>query len=253
MTVSELAENLPDIETLREFCRGLAMVEAIVYPNWENRYYLFDSNWATGEEMAEFNNGQGDQYLIMFSSVGAYICGFDHESPMSPFRQKDPKPWPGIIDTVPNEFQRFVEEPAFSYRDGPLVTVCLWRGKDDDEWRHGNIAFPRVEDPDGADHLFWLLHYREVDDYIGWAEEYYEKPIDAESVAALFRGRPLTKEIVETLNAEITLEELEKDIEKDRLQSSRIDGKKKISCFVPKTIPFGFIDISISLILHNPL
>lgn len=217
MTVSELADNLPDIETLREFCRGLAMVEAIVHPNWENRYFLFDSTWATGEEMASFDNGQGDQYWIVFSCVGAYICGFDHHSPMSPFRQKDHKPWPGMIDTVPNEFQRFVEEPAFSYRDDiegvPLVTVCLWRGKDDDKWHYGDIAFPRVEDPDGAGHLFWLLNYRGVDDYIGWAEEYYEKPIDAESVAALFRGKPLTKQIVQALNAEITLEELEKDIE----------------------------------------
>lgn len=217
MTVEELAECLPDIETLREFCRGLAMVEAIVYPEWEHRYFLFDSTWAAGEEMASFRNSQGDQYFIVFSSVGAYICGFDHDSPMNPCRRKDHKPWPGVVDDVPVEFQKFVDEPAFRYAsdeyDVPLVTICLWRGNDDDKWHHGNMRYPPGEDPDGAGHLFWLLYYRGVGDYVGWAEEYYEKEINTDGVASLFGGKPLTEQIVQALNKDVTLEDLKNDIE----------------------------------------
>ncbi|MET8421038.1 hypothetical protein ACWD7C_34605 [Streptomyces sp. NPDC005134] len=55
--------------------------------------------------------------------------GFDHEAPMSPYGNEG-EPWPGVIDDVPGVFRPFVEEPAFTDKnDVPVVTACLWRGR----------------------------------------------------------------------------------------------------------------------------
>jgi hypothetical protein len=60
------------------------MLEAIMSPDWEYRYYSFDSKWGLDEMMASMRNGQGDDFFILFNNNGAIIKGFDHESTMSP-------------------------------------------------------------------------------------------------------------------------------------------------------------------------
>lgn len=39
---------LPEIEHLRRLSQSLAMLDAIMSPNWESRYYSFNSKWADG-------------------------------------------------------------------------------------------------------------------------------------------------------------------------------------------------------------
>jgi hypothetical protein len=158
VAVYDVARQLPAIADLWDLCRSLAMLDAILSPDWEDRYYSMNAGWADGEEMASMRNGSGDEYSIVFSTAGVYVRGFDHESPMSPYGN-DGEPWPGVIDEVPDLFKPFVEEPAFTDEDGvPVVTACLWRGATDDRWHHGTIDFPdRAVDPDGATGLFELL------------------------------------------------------------------------------------------------
>jgi hypothetical protein len=117
VTVYDVARQLPAVADLRDLCRSLAMLDAILSPDRESRYYSFNAGWADGEEMASMRNGSGDEYSIVFSAVGAYVRGFDHESPMSPFGN-DGEPWPGVIDEVPELFRAFVEEPAFTDQEG---------------------------------------------------------------------------------------------------------------------------------------
>jgi hypothetical protein len=35
------------------------MIEAVVCPEWQYRYYSFNAGWAPGEEMASMRNGMG--------------------------------------------------------------------------------------------------------------------------------------------------------------------------------------------------
>lgn len=213
VTVSDVARRLPAIADLRDLCRSLAVLDAILSPDWESRYYSFNAGWADGEEMAWMRNGSGDEYSIVFSAAGACVRGFDHEAPMSPYGN-DGEPWPGVIDDVPEVFKPFVEEPAFTDEDGvPVVTACLWHEGTDDRWRHGAIDFPSDHaDPDGATGLFPLLVDRSPEAYQRFAEDYYEVSVDLEAVRDVYALRPLDQELVSSLNAEVTLADLAQDI-----------------------------------------
>ncbi|MER5830980.1 hypothetical protein ABT116_09110 [Streptomyces sp. NPDC002130] len=191
----------------------MALLEAVLRPEWESRRHSFDDHWSETESMASMRSGSGDEYSIVFSPAGVYVRGFDHESPMSPYAEDGP--WPGVLDEVPEVFRRYVEEPAFCDEDGmPLVTACVWQEAGDDGWKAGTIDFPEsaTEDPDGAGYLFQLLVDRSPEAFQRWAEDYYEVPVDLDAVRHVFSSSPLTEAVVRALNPEIVLADLAEDI-----------------------------------------
>jgi hypothetical protein len=180
-------------------------------PDWESRFFSFDSRWGPEEEMASMRNGSGDAYSIVFSPAGAFIRGFDHESVMSPYRSG--QTWPGLVATVPDTFASSLNEPAFSHKDGVLeATVCLWRQHDDDRWHTGDIELPAGDDPDGANWLFEALLDETGMAYRSFAEEYYETSVHAETVAEIFALGPLTDDLVQRLNPDATVADLAEDL-----------------------------------------
>lgn len=79
-TASNMATNristrsldaLPSIEGLLQLSKALAMLDAVLSPEWEYRYYSFNSKWDLGESMASMRNGSGDEYFILFNKHGA--------------------------------------------------------------------------------------------------------------------------------------------------------------------------------------
>jgi hypothetical protein len=191
----------------------MAILEAVLSPEWESRYYSFNDHWSENESMASMRNGSGDEYSIVFSPAGAYVRGYAHESPMTPYAEDGP--WPGVLDDVPEVFRSCVEEPAFADEDGmPVVTACIWRQMDDDRWAAGTIEFPdeAPEDPDGAEYLFGLLVDRSPEAFQQWAEEYYEIPVDLKAVRHVFSSLPLTEAVVHALNPETALVDLAEDV-----------------------------------------
>ena len=94
-------ESLPTIDGLIQLCKALAMLDAILSPEWDYRYYSFNSKWGPGEMMASMRNGSGDEYFILFNEHLAAMKGFDHESIMSPWISDDRRIWPGMYDKVP--------------------------------------------------------------------------------------------------------------------------------------------------------
>jgi hypothetical protein len=209
--VHQVVFALPDITTLRQRSRALATLDAIMSPEWDMRYYSFDSRWGPGEEMASMRNGSGDAYSIVFSPAGAFIRGVDHESPMSPYRDK--RLWPGLLNNVPEVFGGCVNEPAFSTPDGVLeATVCMWRQNGDDRWRSGDVALPDGDDPDGADWLFETLLDPTGAAYRDFAEDYYETAVNGDAVAEVFALRPLTDDLLQRLNPAVILSDLAEDL-----------------------------------------
>ncbi|MFE6828751.1 hypothetical protein [Streptomyces sp. NPDC057690] len=215
MSVQDVARKLPAVDLLRDQCRSPAVLEAILSPEGADRRHSFDAHWSESEETASMRDGSGDEYDIVFSPAGAWIRGFAHESPMSPYVQDGP--WPGVLDDVPEVFRPCVEEPAFADEDGmPVATACLWRRTADDAWSTGTIDFPEhpADDPDGAAHLFRLLTDRSPRALRQWAQDHYEVPVDPEAVRHVLASRPLTSAVVTALNPELAPPGLAKIVER---------------------------------------
>jgi hypothetical protein len=202
---------LPDVDTLRRLMQSLAMLDAILSPEWESRYFSFNSRWAAGGQMGSMRNGSGDHYFALFTSAGCWLKGFDHEAPMSPFSKNPPQLPAGVFDGVPDEFRACLTEPAF-VRDE--TTFCIWRRHADRAWQRGPVMFPSGEDdPDGSAGLLQYLDAR-PETYAEWAAEYYERDdLPLAAIKAIYAHQPLDERLVRFLNADFSLRQLQPDIQ----------------------------------------
>jgi hypothetical protein len=195
---------LPDIPTLRRLTRSLAMLDAILSPEWESRYHSFDSHWGPGELMASMRNGQGDDWFALFTGAGVVVIGLDHEAPM--FHPGEP--WPGVIDALPPELEAAVDEPAFDARNS---TFCIWRRIAGARWERGPVEFPAGDDPDGSAQLLGILDGR-PESYRAFATDYYEVDLPLDAVVAVYEHQPLTPALIAQLNADMSIDMLEEDV-----------------------------------------
>lgn len=200
---------LPDIDGLRRTLQAMAMLDAILCPEWESRYYSFNSAWAKGEMMGSMRNGSGDDFFAHFSSAGCWLKGFAHEYPLSPYRDDGSKRvWPGILDAVPDEFAGCLREPAFTVDD---VTFCIWRRYTDRTWQVGPVQFPADHpDADGSEDLLSPLDGL-PETYRAWAEDYYEQDVDSSAVEHIYMHKPLNPDLIAQLNPELSLKDLAAD------------------------------------------
>jgi hypothetical protein len=49
----------------------MAMLDAILSPDWVGRYYSFTARRSGGGQRAAMQNGSGNEYSIVFSAAGA--------------------------------------------------------------------------------------------------------------------------------------------------------------------------------------
>jgi hypothetical protein len=201
---------LPAPSLLKAVSKSLAVLDMIMEPDWGLRYYSYRPTWGPAEDLASMQNGSGDEYSIVFLADGAaYVRGFDHESPMSPWGH-DGELWPGLIDGIPERFLRYVHEPTFGCEGVSDMTVCLWTESDaTGSWEHGSILPPGGSgDQSGAGWLFELVSRPEPRQYRAFARDYYEVEIDAAAVADIYASRPLDQELVSRINPERVLSEM---------------------------------------------
>jgi hypothetical protein len=196
--------RLPDVDGLRGLLQSLAMLDAILCPEWQYRFYSFNSRWSKGEQMGSMRNGQGDDFFALFNAAGCFLKGFAHEAAMSPYRDDGTQGlWPGLIESVPAEFAACLREPAFGIDH---TTFCIWRRHGDSAWRHGVSDFPPGDDPDGSAYLLSPLDGN-PQTYRDWAERYYggliRPGLSLEAVRHVHEQRPLTPDLVATLNPDL--------------------------------------------------
>ncbi|WP_373973671.1 hypothetical protein NT239_08335 [Chitinibacter sp. SCUT-21] len=183
-------EILPPISALRRITQSLAMLDAIICPEWEYRYYSFNSQWGPGEEMASMRNGSGDDWFLLFDSAGAAIKGFAHEL------NDDPALAQNIQAQVPPDFASFLNEPAFSMQN---ATFCYWRKSTDTAWTKVKSTLSE----DGTEMLELIVSGPMG--YKTWAEDYYELSVSLDAVEALFSHQPLDESLVLALNPDADL------------------------------------------------
>ena len=80
----------PDIPTFRRLTRSLAVLDAILSPVWEDRYYSFDAHWAQGKLMASMRNGQGDHWFPGENAAKAGSVNWNKHLQHSPFAERIP-------------------------------------------------------------------------------------------------------------------------------------------------------------------
>jgi hypothetical protein len=97
---------LPPPSLLKAVSKALAVLDMIVEPDPWLRYYSYHQAWGPAEDLASMQDGSGDEYSIVFLDDGAaYVRGFGHESPISPWGH-DGDLWPGLIDGLPERFDQ---------------------------------------------------------------------------------------------------------------------------------------------------
>lgn len=197
---------LPDIETFRRLTRSLAMLDAIMSPQWQYRYYSFNSRWADREMMASMRDGSGDSWFALFAPYGVALHGLARDAPT--FRPGSPPP--ELYDGLPSDFHTsFFDEPAF---DTANSTFCIWRRVDDTHWSSGVRDLPPGDDPDGSARLLGIFE-GDPHQYVEFAADYYERRIEPSDVRLVYRHEPLTAGLLRRLNPEASLDSLSGDMQ----------------------------------------
>ncbi|MEE5145049.1 hypothetical protein V2J91_02955 [Pseudomonas alliivorans] len=187
--------ELPAVCRVKHVAQGLALLDAIIMPEWEYRYFSFNCNWdgAGKEMMASMRDGSGAEYFLHFTDAGVagkVVCG---------------SPLPNVsecLNAMPEAFQQFKVEPAFSTDNASLF---FWRGVKQPSW---------CASPDGLKE-YPLLGFLVggIAAYKNLVEEYYEKSIDATILEEVFASLDVTADQLVTLNPDIEFGDLVDDFQ----------------------------------------
>lgn len=198
---------LPDTPALIQRSKALAALDLILSPEWEFRYYSFNSKWSPTEQMASMRNGSGDDWFMVFHNSGwVALKGLDHESPAW---GEGREPLAKALQAVfPAELSSFVEEPAFAMDYASFAGYRLSPGT---PWIRANDLTPFALLESGERCLVALLSGSAAD-YVEHAQEYFECEIDAAIVSRIFALEPISEEMVEALNPEVKLPEIAEEL-----------------------------------------
>ncbi|MBE1444355.1 hypothetical protein [Paenibacillus sp. OAS669] len=201
-------EQLPEPASLKKLMAVQAALNTILCETEWLRYHSFVQEWDEGVSMAKIRNGAGDHLIMLFSSDGCILKGFDHESQLSPYAQDEHKVWPGIYDNVPNELLSLLEHEGIEKED---VTFCIWRKNSDPTWQKGKVKLPNGAD-DGSSFLLGTI-YQTPEDFVQFAEDYFELELPIEVVEQVYEGVPVTVEMIQRLNPDCAAEEVYRELE----------------------------------------
>jgi hypothetical protein len=198
---------LPPIDQLISRCRALAALDLILSPDWQGRYYSFNSRWSERELMASMCDGCGDEWWIVFHRDGwAGLKGLGHESPA----------WSRHRETLSSALQRsfpaglkgFSTEPAFRWDQ---TSFAYFITTETAGWIRANDVAGYSADDAGDTQL--LAHVVGTpSDYADFATDYYETEVPEHLVAAVFALEPITATIISSLNASTSLKDIAEEL-----------------------------------------
>jgi hypothetical protein len=186
------------------------LLDAIWSPTGD-RDHRFADRWRPNQGLAYWDDISGDLYYIRFDDVGAIIKGHAHESAMWASIVESGRPYPGVLEGIPEEFVDFRPEPPWAIEDfGGFTTFCIWRRYTDPAWQVGPVELPPDPYADGSSDLLRLLD-GDADSYRAWAEDYYDRPVARWAVEHIYAHLPIDEEVVRALNPQLSLMDLADD------------------------------------------
>lgn len=192
-------QKLPEPQALEKLCKSLAMLEAIISPDWEDRYYSFNSKWSESSQMASMRDGEGSGYFMEFMKDGVMLKGIVKASELNVENNN--------LKNVPEGFAGFLKEPAFVV---DRMTFLMWRKHDDKAWNASlnDADWPKAK----AEEVLAILDGK-PETYKKWADEYYDADFSLEAIKKIYAGEALDQKLIEKINPENSLEDLAEDIE----------------------------------------
>lgn len=188
-------DSLPSIHELKKISQGLALIDAIIMPEWEYRYFSFNNNWDGNqrEMMASMRDGSGSEYFIHFTDAGVAGKVF-YEDTLADVSY--------FLNIIPNSFSSFKNEAAFSVNN---ATFFFWREESTATWVAAPVNLK----------TYPLLGFlvKGIEGYHHWAEAYYEKAIDSHVLKDVFSSLAITADQLAILNPDLMLADLEEDFQ----------------------------------------
>lgn len=181
------------IKEITQNLKCIAVLEAIICPEWEYRCFSYNSHWGDEEEMASMNNSSGDEWFLWVKGRHAAVKLINYEigilSDISSIRNE-----------FPPSYAEFISESAFSIDD----SSSLWYLMDND-WVKFDV------DREEARSMLAVFDWSALD-YKEWADDYYENDIPIEAIENIMAGS-LTEGDVQLLNPDLRLKDLDEEIE----------------------------------------
>ncbi|AVB20044.1 MULTISPECIES: hypothetical protein [Pseudomonas syringae group] len=187
--------DLPSIERVKSVAQGLALLDAIIMPDWESRYFSFNSNWDGGgkEMMASMRDGSGNELFLHFTDSG--VAGkVLFSSALSNASEH--------LNIVPNAFESFKLEPAFS---NDKASLFFWRGAEQLVWNSSPKKleeYPLLGFLVGGGTSYGVL-----------VEEYYEKDVDYKLIEEVLSSLTVTEEQLFSINPGVGIRDLADDFQ----------------------------------------
>lgn len=201
------AMNLPSPEQLLNRCRALAALDLILSPEWQYRYYSFNSRWDTGEKMASMRNGSGDEWWIVFSDAGwTALKGLAHESPSAGEQAEGLSK--ALQAACPVDLREFAHEPAFRWDH---TGFCFFHPEDAKGWQRANDLTPFGHLESREEELFEHVT-GSAEDYVRFAADYYEMELPLDVVRQVFELKPISPEMFASLNPETDHDEISDEL-----------------------------------------
>jgi hypothetical protein len=176
--------------------RAIAVLDAIISPEWEYRYYSFNSNWADKECLASMRDGQGRYWFALQTESGIAITG----------NAKNTIKGSILLNKLPKLFMNnFWNEPAFNTQESSFVG---WKLNIDNGWEF-NYA---TDDVISINAMINIL-LGNPEDYRIHAMTYFEKELNIEIIEKIYMGTKIDEKILRELNNEITVDDIRLDLE----------------------------------------
>lgn len=178
-------------EALRRVCKGISALEIIMSKEDYIRYYSYNLDWDTNEEVFEMTNGSGQSMLVLFCSNGCVISGIDEE--LYDWERDNPK-IENITYSLPNIFQEFMYgEPVKSLKS----TFCIWT-INGTNWSISDAV--DMNRKDGSEAMLSILDGN-AQTYVSFCKWYYEIDIPLDIAEKVYNGEVLTLDMINALNS----------------------------------------------------
>lgn len=199
--------TLPSIPDLIRRTKALAALDLIMSPEWDGRYYSFNSTWSDLQQMASMRDGCGDEWWMVFHADGwAALKGLGHESPA--YAAGGDELSNALQQIFPPELAEFAHEPAFRW-DATSFAAFRLPAFIDWVWVRSLTAFSNL---DGGEPQLLSLIAGSPQDYADFASHYYEASVPVEVVQQVFALAPITVDLIAALNPDTDFSDIENEL-----------------------------------------